>query len=67
MDFHTYTTTREACSKAGLDDAPDAFYERAVTDALAIFTRVQRNCGSLLLVGHLASARPAGWELPTKD
>ena len=24
MDFHTRTTTREAYSKAGFDDAPDA-------------------------------------------
>ncbi|NLX95572.1 MAG: hypothetical protein GXY83_05295 [Rhodopirellula sp.] len=36
MDFHTYTTTREACSKVGLDDAPDAFYQTALADALAI-------------------------------
>jgi hypothetical protein len=36
MDFHTYTTTRDACSKAGLDQQPDAFYERALSDALAI-------------------------------
>ncbi|NLS97579.1 MAG: hypothetical protein GXX96_36025 [Planctomycetaceae bacterium] len=36
MDFYTYTTTREACSRAGLDDAPDAFYETALADALAI-------------------------------
>ena len=27
MDFYTYTTTREACSKAGLDRRPDDFYE----------------------------------------
>jgi hypothetical protein len=24
MDFHTDTTTRQACRKAGFDDAPDA-------------------------------------------
>ena len=36
MDFYTYTTTREACSKAGLDQHPDAFYETALADALAI-------------------------------
>ncbi len=36
MDFYTYTTTREACSKAGLDDAPDAFYQTVLADALAI-------------------------------
>ena len=36
MDFYTYTTTRDACSKAGLDDAPEAFYETALADALAM-------------------------------
>ena len=36
MDFYTYTTTRDACSKAGLDQHPDAFYETALADALAI-------------------------------
>ena len=36
MDFYTYTTTREACSRGGLDDAPDAFYQTALADALAM-------------------------------
>jgi hypothetical protein len=36
MDFYTYTTTRDACSKAGDDDGPRAFYETALGGALAM-------------------------------
>ena len=37
MDFHAYITTRDACAKANVAAADcDAFYERALTDALAI-------------------------------
>ena len=36
MDFYTYTTTRDACSKAGDDDGPEPFYETALADALAM-------------------------------
>ena len=35
MDFYTYTTTRDACNRAGMDEDPDSFYELALTDALA--------------------------------
>ena len=35
MDFYTYTTTRDACHKAGVADAPDAFYETALADVFA--------------------------------
>ena len=35
MDFYTYTTMRDACGRAGIDDDPDSFYELALTDALA--------------------------------
>jgi len=35
MDFYTYTTTRDACNKAGMDEDPDSFYKLALTDALA--------------------------------
>lgn len=36
MDFHTYTTTRDACNKAGDDDGPRAFYETVLAGALAM-------------------------------
>ncbi|MDY0170048.1 MAG: hypothetical protein RBS80_26120 [Thermoguttaceae bacterium] len=36
MDFWNYTTTREACSKAGGADPPDAFYESAMAKAVAM-------------------------------
>jgi len=35
MDFYTYTTMRDACGRAGIDDDPDSFYEAALADALA--------------------------------
>jgi hypothetical protein len=36
MDFHPYTTTREACVRGGLASDADTFYERALSDARAI-------------------------------
>jgi hypothetical protein len=36
MDFYTYTTTRDACSRAGFDGDGEAFYEAAMTDSLAV-------------------------------
>ena len=34
MDFHTFTTNREACSKSGLIDSADEFYTMAFEKAL---------------------------------
>jgi hypothetical protein len=36
VDFWTYTTTRDACSKAGVADDPDSFYRLVFADALAM-------------------------------
>ena len=36
MDFFTFTTNREACSKAGVADDADEFYELAFTEAIAL-------------------------------
>ena len=35
MDFHTYTTNRDACSKTGLVHDVDKFYALAFEEALA--------------------------------
>ena len=35
MDFHTYTTLREACKRGGMDESPDEFYRAAFADAVA--------------------------------
>ena len=35
MDFHTFTTNREACSKSRLVDTADKFYTMATTEAVA--------------------------------
>ncbi len=35
MDFHTFTTNREACAKSGLVDRADEFYTVGVAGALA--------------------------------
>jgi hypothetical protein len=34
MDFHIYTTLREACKKSGVEEDPAAFYRLAFNDAL---------------------------------
>ena len=36
MDFYTYTTTRDACHKAGVADDPDSFYRLIFSGALAM-------------------------------
>ena len=36
MDFWTYTTTRDACHKAGVADDPAPFYRRVFADAVAM-------------------------------
>jgi hypothetical protein len=35
MDFHTYTTNRDACSKTGLVNEVDKFYALAFQEAQA--------------------------------
>ena len=34
MDFHTYTTTREACKRSGAIEDPEDFYRVASADAV---------------------------------
>ena len=36
MEFHPFTTNREACSKSGLIDTADEFYAMATSQALAV-------------------------------
>jgi hypothetical protein len=36
MDFHTFTTNREACSRSHLVDTADEFYAMATAEALAV-------------------------------
>ena len=34
MQFHTYTTTREACKRSGAIEDPDEFYREAFAEAV---------------------------------
>ncbi len=34
MDFHTFTTLREACKRSGIPDDPEDFYRMAFADAV---------------------------------
>ena len=52
MDFHIYTTLREACKKSGVEDDPAAFYRLAFNDAFQM--------GSGQFYGQLQNERE--WE-----
>jgi hypothetical protein len=52
MNFHTYTTTREACKRSGAIDNPEDFYRVAFTDAV--------KAGSGQFLGQLQNERD--WE-----
>ena len=34
MDFHTFTTLREACKRSGIPDDPEEFYQMVFADAV---------------------------------
>jgi hypothetical protein len=52
MNFHTYTTTREACKRSGAIDDPEEFYRLAFADAVKM--------GSGQFLGQLYNERD--WE-----
>jgi hypothetical protein len=52
MNFHAYTTTREACKRSGAIDDPEEFYRVARADAVKM--------GSSQFVGQLQNERD--WE-----
>ncbi len=52
MNFHTYTTTREACKRSGAIEDPEEFYRVASADAVKM--------GSGQFLGQLHNERD--WE-----
>ena len=39
MDFHTFTTLREACKRSGIPDDPEEFYKMVFADAVKMISK----------------------------